>query len=586
MRGDAREGLGDRGVCSPLTTGATGQTMLSVKLARVALSLFEELATPVSLGAAIRLRYKDWQGLCSLSVSPRDYIDDDRYCRDSAAVSFLKKFKGSIPGVDRREVAVSKWEDGERQCYKSNQRLWPYADHLTKDLSKVTDDCMDQRILGFLSRVRKEVESWLGPKPPDAIVGKFGPGATFADKSRKATIPDKITSSPTLTSGAVLSLLGWVGTAWSAHCADAGGKLVTVPGNRFTTAPKTALVDRPIAVEPSINIYFQLGAGQAIRRRLRISTGWDLDHAQEVHREMALRSSVSREFATLDLSNASDTLCKQLVRAVLPTQWYRWLHSLRSPKTETSKGHWVVLEKFSSMGNGYTFELETVVFAAIAATILKDAGEAGVLGHDVFVFGDDIIVPTRHSDSVVAALRFCGMTLNDQKSFSDGLPFRESCGGDFFDGRAVRPFSLKEEPLDVVGQIGLVNMIHGIASRTLRKKHTECETWKVAHDLLEPWIRKLRGPQSLGDLVIWDEEDRWITREGEQGGIKSVRTVKVVPRYLPWGHWKPTVVLACAVYGAGEGDRGVIPRDPTLRFRSGWTTLPGSSWLPSVKIGH
>jgi len=110
---------------------------------------------------------------------------------------------------------------------------------------------------------------------------------------------------------------------------------------------------------------------------------------------------------------------------------------LRSPKT-FFKGQWHVLEKFSSMGNGYTFELETVIFSAITAAVHEMVtGEAAKLHQNVFVYGDDIICKTDVSLDVIAALRWFGFSLNERKSFVSG-PFRESCGGDYFNGVPVR----------------------------------------------------------------------------------------------------------------------------------------------------
>jgi len=130
----------------------------------------------------------------------------------------------------------------------------------------------------------------------------------------------------------------------------------------------------------------------------------------------------------LDLKNASDSVARRLVELLLPKRWFEVLNDLRSPTTLIGN-QVVLLEKFSSMGNGFTFELETLVFLAIVLA-LNPAHKAG---KNVFVYGDDIICPTRSSSDVIAALSFFGMTVNKEKSFTYGM-FRESCGRDYFNG--------------------------------------------------------------------------------------------------------------------------------------------------------
>jgi hypothetical protein len=325
----------------------------------------EELATARSLTVAIMLRYGDYAGILSLKVDPRHYVSAEKYFCDAQATALLKKFRGiDVPGIDRQQAALEKWLEGERDCYRSNERLSKF---IYGCVSTPADLVIDR----FIRSVRKKILSWIGSAPPDLdkIEGRFGPGATFADRGRLTTVPDKMVSGPTLTPSAHWYLLPFWQTQWGRISAQGRRKLSWVNGNRHMTVPKTGLIDRSIAIEPAINVFYQLGLGTSLRRRLRNATGWDLDHAQDIHRAVARESSITREFATLDLSNASDTVCKNLVRLLLPPRWFEELSALRSPKTFVEKG-WRVLEKFSSMGNGYTFELETLIFAAILSSFL------------------------------------------------------------------------------------------------------------------------------------------------------------------------------------------------------------------------
>jgi hypothetical protein len=284
-----------------------------------------------------------------------------------------------------------------------------------------------------------------------------------------------------------------------------------------------------------------------------------------------MESSVTREFATLDLSNASDTVCTNLVKLVMPDAWFEELNALRSPFTQVD-GRWHRLEKFSSMGNGYTFELETLIFAALISVSLDECGRSGDLGRDFFVFGDDLIVPDSASKAVVAMLRYCGFSLNEEKSFVGPVGFRESCGGDFFEGADVRPFYLKELRND---PWSLFPDINGVR-KSLKK--LEAFTGRSHLEALHPWlaclpssIRYCFGPEQLGDSVMHSDESQW--RYRWKFGIRYFRGVINVSKPLSWNNWDPDVVLASALYGTGDGRVGVTPRDAPFSYMVKWVPL-------------
>jgi hypothetical protein len=164
---------------------------------RVLLPFLEELGSARALTVAILLRHKEYAQVLSLKTDPRHYDDPERYFRDAQASSLLKKVEGlTIKGIDRRQAALTKWYDGEHQCYKSNERL-------SKFLYGAYSNPEDEAIAQYFRAVGKKIESWIGSSPPDLdkIQGKFGPGATFSDRGRLTTVPDKITSTPTITHG-------------------------------------------------------------------------------------------------------------------------------------------------------------------------------------------------------------------------------------------------------------------------------------------------------------------------------------------------------------------------------------------------
>lgn len=547
-------------------------------LVRLASLTFEGLDTPVSLSAAIRLRYGEWDAISDVNLDPRTYLEHDplAYAKDAIAVNLLKKLKELPTTVDRRKAAEVKWWEGERACYLSNQRLSRYLPRFNNAEDKVSE------IASFFDEVKSLIRHWIGSEPDDLAIGRFGPGATFSDRGGKTTVPDKMSSVPTLTRDAIWHLPQWLGTQWGSFTAAHHGKISFVPGNRFTTVPKTAKTDRAIAAEPSINVFYQLALGRQLRARLARRprwlaprglrtqyAHWDLDSAQEVHRRVARESSATREFATLDLSNASDTVCKTLVEILLPPGWFSQLDDLRSKKTLIN-GRWVLLEKFSSMGNGFTFELETVIFAALSCVASQRAGHVGVLGVDVFVFGDDIIVKNDVAHPLKSVLEFCGFSLNLEKSFFGDEPFRESCGGDYFAGQPARPFYLKElpnEPQDYISYANGLNRLRQNLGPTW--DHGLRRSWFAVLDCLPSAIRRLRGPQDLGDIVVHDEPSRWSTRKRNQ--IRYIRVYRPAKwRVVKYSLFDPRVVLASATYGCGNRREGVIPRDAVRGYKIGW----------------
>lgn len=538
--------------------------MLSSDVMHVVLRFLEDLDCPASVAQAIKLRYGDWSGVLAFVPDPRSYPSHDSYYRAACSSAILRKCKSLETGLDLREAAISKWQEGERDCYQTNQRLTRYLPEHSACSDRV------EGISEFIRDVRKQIVDWLGPVPPRDFLGRFGPGATATDRGWNVTIPHKMSSLPSFTHASLAHLPRWAETAWGRAIAKTHGEVSVIKGNRFTTVPKTALTDRSIASEPSVNVFFQLALGGLIRKRLLSNAGWSLDHAQELHRRVACGSSVTCEFATLDLSNASDTLSRVLVKLVLPDRWFELLNSVRSPMTQIDD-RWVLLEKFSSMGNGFTFELETLVFAALACVTSRKLGHAGVLGEDVFVYGDDIIVKDDVAVPFSSVLRFFGFKLNPEKSFWGPVKFRESCGGDYFNGHNARPHYLKDTPREPQHWISLANGLKRVYDRLdPLRVHVRRGAWFNVLERLPSRIRQCRGPEALGDLLVHDESTRWNYKW--EFGIRHFRVY--VPhrhRLVRWDRFHPEVVLASAVYGVANSQGiGVMPRDSVVSYALDW----------------
>ena len=484
-------------------------------LKSVAVDLFESLNTPVSLSCEILLRYGEVEQLVRKTVNPRDYSLPLRFRDDYQAVSFLKKTPLEIEGVDPLMASKEKFFESEISCGETNARF--------RALCAGTKHSTSPRVIAVISAAAQEVQRVLGSSVNsrewlDAC--RFGPGAFNHSEARGLTsLYDKLQVSPSVSHdmAEIGALLVQSQPQWArsvTNCEIEGfwplvkrEDLDLVPGNRIAFVPKTAVTHRTIAIEPLMNVYAQLGLGRLMRRKLRLKCGLDLDD-QVPNQDMARRGSIDGSLATIDLSSASDTVARELVRFLLPHEWFERLDLCRS-KVGLLDGKWLRYEKFSSMGNGYTFELETLIFWSLAISCVK------LLELDPFevrVYGDDIIVPSKAYDFLIEVLTFCGFTANSSKSFREG-PFRESCGKDFYDGLEVRPFFQKESLDGVETLFRLANGIRRSAFR--RASSLGCDA-----RLRRPWVsvvkalprtiaQNLRVPAHAGDsdglCCNWDE---------------------------------------------------------------------------------
>lgn len=535
------------------------------------------IRTPIAELAAKMVSEGNWLGLVSIKVEPSSYQNSSDYFKDVQVAAFFKKFKGFDLGIDLKAKALDTFWESERQCYQSNERLSP----LLSD-----ENHYGERLGSFIRTWRKKVKRVLGKAPKKyQLAGRFGPGSTFSDVGDFILIPDKLSDNITCTEHSAEFQHFWDVTAWARFASRglqtgltamfgdaeyqpdercyAERSFEVVRGNRFTTVDKDALRKRGICIEPSLNVFYQLAVGQWLTDRMRRVLGWDKSTAADFHRRLARIGSLTGAVATIDLSNASDTVCRLLVQLLLPDDWFSLLNGLRSSHTFIG-GHWARLEKFSSMGNGFTFELETLIFWTLVQTVesLEPATEdAFTPGLTTSVFGDDIICPRSVSKSAVAALKFFGFTPNESKTFLDG-PFRESCGGDYFAGDCVRPFHLKEPIHEPAQLISLANRIRnfGDLSDRLGCGIDWLTTWFRVLDRIPRQIRRCRGPKALGDLVIWDEQHTWDI--SVRDCIRYLRVWRPVPnRMKRWDSWRPGVQLAAALYGVPSGAPSILGSD-------------------------
>jgi len=205
------------------------------------------------------------------------------------------------------------------------------------------------------------------------------------------------------------------------------------------TVPKKSDIDRVAAKEPEINMLLQRAAGAYIRKRLR-RTGCNL-HDQTINQNLA-KDALRLGLGTIDLSSASDSISTQLIYRLLPYDWFVLLDTLRVKSTLIKDDKQQLfkheLHMFSSMGNGFTFELESLVFLSLVRAICYFSRVKGKIS----VYGDDIIAPSVICARVKRTFSFLGFRVNEEKSYWTG-PLRESCGKHYHLSLDVTPFYVK-----------------------------------------------------------------------------------------------------------------------------------------------
>lgn len=220
-----------------------------------------------------------------------------------------------------------------------------------------------------------------------------------------------------------------------------------VPGSNLAFAWKNATIARVICAEPTLEMLFQQGIAGLLTQGLRESLGIDLRTQQEKNARLARIGSVSGRFATIDLKSASDRNSLGMCRARIPAAAVKWLEVFRSPYVSLpSEGREQrppeELHMMSSMGNAFTFPLQTILFTCMVLAVYKVLGikplapRGSSLGN-YGVFGDDIICLREAYPLVSSLLVHEGHIVNQDKSFNTG-PFRESCGKDYYDSHDVR----------------------------------------------------------------------------------------------------------------------------------------------------
>lgn len=487
--------------------------------------------------------------------------------------TLLKKFL-------KEDGVTTPLQDAEalRRFMAANKKATMWKWHQTSEL----DARIDRRIRDYLHR-------WIGTEffLTDHYEKYYdvGPGA-----SRHSDFNDLYSklyeSAFSATSGYLYTLYHRSIASRTAEAAEyrrneMSGRYKLVDGSSLSFVPKQSDVSRVICTEPLLNMMAQKAIGGYLESVLAKHCSIDLATQPDINRQFAKTGSIYGSHATIDLSSASDSISMELVRVFFPPLFVKAIERTRSRFTTLPDGRKVRLGMVSSMGNGFTFPLETILFYAISRAASDEVGCGRCMS-----FGDDIIVETEAYALTAATLERLGFTLNHDKSFSEG-PFRESCGEDYLFGTNVRGVYLRSlardtDRISAFNRLRIWSNLHSIPlfrtllclRRSLSNAFYGCHT--IDSSLYASRAQVLRYGQncySTLDGVLYTQSYRISTAtesaplrnwQGALLAMSSGRVRSVAGQELGRGLKKPTTRLRKCFAPHGASPRGWLPREPGL----------------------
>lgn len=428
--------------------------------------------------------------------------------------AFYSKRKDLELGVNKRRAAVDSFIAAEQLCAEMN--------HLFEERNASRFFFLPG-VEPILHRAQQKIATLLGEVPSlSNLKLRFGPGATTQVIKRKASAARKLSQTFACSEDmlpVVKDVLSefptWVDANATTHGSESCVVGLEIHPGRLDFVPKSWKTERSVVVEPMLNTIVQLGICDYLSSRFK-SFGLDLTD-QSANQRAAREGSLTGDLATLDLQSASDTISVEAVFSLLPVDWALFLSRFRSG-TIDCEGVLVKMQKFASMGNGFTFPLESLIFYGLACACTREEDE-----HRVCVFGDDIIVPTYANSVLCNILHAVGFVVNQKKSFATGS-FRESCGADYLRGIDIRPSYVKDS-------LALFDIFR-LHNQYVRRGDDEGAAYLLS---LVPQPFRRFGPDGYGDghligdggLVPFERDRGWSGFVFESYTLKPVRDFSI-----------------------------------------------------------
>lgn len=534
-----------------------GDRRVNDKTLQLGADLLRVINTPLSNSLALACESGNHALIANVDIDPASYSCVDAFFLDYGAMNLLRKSTSLDLTIDKAAVAVEGFLSADHGCKLINTKL----------SKRFVSPSIGLTAESYIHTARRNIASLLGDFDWDAAEAyfSFSSGASTRLPRRRGDAFYKYSGQPETTMtclplaiAAVKRIPLWCASLRMQFGEDPRDWFKVVEGSRITTVPKSAKTDRVIAIEPCMNMFVQKGIGKLIRLKLK-RVGVDLDD-QTLNQELA-RLAYTDHLATIDLKAASDSISLKLVESLLPPDWYEAMLLTRSQVGVFPDGIKHRFEKISSMGNGYTFELESLIFWALARSVQQLSTDES--DHRLGIYGDDLIIDRTLAPKLIEVLNYCGFACNEDKTFLDGS-FFESCGKHYFKGVDVTPVYVKDPIATPSRMLWYLNSIRRWASRPTPgySDGRFFDHWNRWRDYLPPYLRDPRIPDGVGDgglIGTFSEVMPAYSRPDKTGWSKQMWRVEVLVDRREKS--RPDGPQACLAYLQGAELRQVPSND-------------------------
>lgn len=342
--------------------------------------------------------------------------------------------------------------------------------------------------------------------------------------------------------------------------------------------PKSYKTFRTISMEPPTLQYFQQGIWKLIDSTvarngyLRNRIGF---HDQTRNQRLAKQGSIDRNYATIDLSAASDSVSYDLVKKLFRKTWLpRYFLATRSTHTALPDGQIIELKKFAPMGSALCFPVETLIFASICELVTRECRVSGQYS----VFGDDIIIPTQCVERVMELLETLGFHVNRDKSFyHETCWFRESCGHEYCDGFDVSPMRVSRKYASLNDDVKLTKLIQ-LANNAYIYQFKNLRYFFLQKLKRTGWIALFSPTCLLADnYTNYHTKKRWNSdlqrievRVSNLTTLVNKKTKEEQNESIRYRHWLESTA---GRYTVGDGFESLICKSSTC-IQSAWQRKP------------
>lgn len=476
-------------------------------------------------------------------------------------------------------------------CYKIEHEPRPEQLKAAEAVFEETDDMVGTWSDSFRNRdpepfyrtARQYVGSVIYRINWSEIVPAHGPGSVYpprrpTEKSRFRTLYQSIVQKYPFD-----QYFCGLPTFWSDTMGTTGDKILECRQEiraRLTAVPKDSRGPRLICVHPAEAIWIQQGQRRLLESAITRSplTRGRIDFTdQTVNGNLAMLSSKSRDFCTLDLKEASDRISCDLVKFLFGEFAYDYISCSRAESIQLLSGRVRQLKKWAPMGNAMCFPVQSLVFFALVRAGIRC--HYGVNCSDIYVFGDDILFPSKYYEGAIRGLVRAGLVPNMNKTFRKGL-FRESCGVDAYNGVDVTPLRMKAVALSSFKE---AESLCTLAKRAYIRGYRSCSS--AIYTLIRKrfgYLPLCNNPDAqglveyvdcdLGHLLLMERRVKY----DQNLQMWRVPCRLVVSRTLAvrngdWYHLQDALLRLTRMSDGGISDRGTEYAVPySIRLKYGW----------------